>query len=70
MTECVHPDCTDDSIGGSINGAEVCIEHIDWAMGKAFAPVHELQDLLNNAPLPQKCPDCGDRHQATTPCHP
>lgn len=55
--KCVHPDCEKESSGASINGAEVCLEHIEWAMGKAFAPVRQLIDVLN-APV-ETCADCG-----------
>lgn len=43
---CEHPDCTEDSCGVAIQGAEVCIEHIERAMQKAFAPARVLEDML------------------------
>ncbi len=46
MSECDHPDCTKETFGGSINGAQVCMDHIEWAMGKAFAPIHRLEEIL------------------------
>jgi hypothetical protein len=71
---CIHPGCEKESSGASINGAEVCLEHIDWAMGKAFAPIRQLEDILmdidkqnpnfnrdhvvRSAPV-EVCADCG-----------
>ena len=48
MSECSHPECDNEATGGEINGAAICIEHIEWAMGKAFQPVHELRKLLED----------------------
>ena len=45
---CVHPECEEESCGAEINGAAVCIEHIDWAMGRAFAPVRKLEEVLRD----------------------
>lgn len=65
---CEHPECEADDCGVEIQSLKVCTGHIEWAMSKAFAPVNELKNMLGDPPPP--CPDCGDRHQATTPCYP
>lgn len=43
---CEHPDCENDEFGGSINGVHVCMNHIEWAMGRAFAPIRQLEEIL------------------------
>lgn len=45
---CDFPDCEKEPFGGSINDAKVCVKHIEWAMGKAFAPIHRLADILSD----------------------
>ena len=44
--KCDHPDCELDATGCEINGGWPCINHIDWAMERAFAPVRTLAEAL------------------------
>lgn len=38
---CMYPDCGELAKAGAINDADVCMKHIDWAMGNAVKPLHK-----------------------------
>lgn len=62
---CSYPDCHEHSCGVSIQGREVCKDHIDWAMKSAFAQFKEglkdiisaAQNIVNQNNYKHACPD-------------
>ena len=67
---CVHPLCEQETDGTVINDRNVCQDHIDWAMSRAFAPARVLEDMLD-APVEDKivlCPKHPGVNVARSPC--